>query len=68
MANLSNSNDDHVEDHCMILHSTEKAFYVDFGSFSDWLPKSQTIVEDNGYPGEVKITMPFWLAKKKGLL
>ena len=60
--------EDYVDEHCVLKHATAKAYLIDFGNMETWLPKSYSIVEDNGYAGEVKVTIPMWLAERKGLV
>jgi hypothetical protein len=48
---------------CVILNETEKAYRINDGAKTEWVPKSQ--VENNK---DGSITMPEWLAKEKGFI
>ena len=49
-----------------IRHETANAFLVHDGHRDVWLPKSQCEVTETRGPSIV--TMPYWLAKEKGLI
>lgn len=46
-----------------LQHETEKAYRVFDGTKTEWVPKSQAQLNDDG-----TITMPEWLAKEKGFI
>lgn len=49
--------------------ATTVGIEVDFGTLSCWLPLAEIIVEDlHRATGAVKIFMPAWLAKDRGLM
>lgn len=52
-----------------LLAETDKAIKVsdDGGKTEHWLPKSQ-IEYDERPGGIVEVTMPYWLAKEKGIV
>lgn len=57
----------------ILAHETEKAFLLDVGTEENiWVPKSQCeidVEEDDRLPGTaVIVTLPEWLAEKKGLI
>jgi hypothetical protein len=47
-----------------LKHETEKAYFVETGEGDMWLPKSQV----EFYAQDNIVTMPYWLAKEKGLV
>ena len=49
-----------------LRHETARAYLVHDGHQDVWLPKSQ--VELYEQPGGAVLTMPYWLAKEKGLI
>ena len=49
-----------------LKHETPKAYLVENGEGEMWLPKSQVELYDQ--PGGAVLTMPYWLAKEKGLI
>jgi hypothetical protein len=49
-----------------LRHETEKAYLVNTGEGEMWLPKSQ--VEYYKERTTEIVTMPYWLAKEKGLI
>jgi hypothetical protein len=53
-----------------IMKSIGKQFFVAQGLKTEWIPKSQCFDPDNKmWVGNiVTVTMPNWLAKKKGLV
>jgi hypothetical protein len=52
-----------VDIDCEIRHQTDLAYLIDDGDRKVWVPKSQV---ENNMDGTV--TMPFWLARDKGLV
>lgn len=58
--------EDDVYDFDAIEHETERALLVRVGEAKHWLPKSQVrVVDDNG--DVLRVAIPEWLAKEKGL-
>lgn len=50
-----------------LRHETERAYLVDIGEPNPvWLPKSECKYYDDGKGGI--ITLPYWLAREKGLI
>jgi hypothetical protein len=49
-----------------LRHETEKAYFVNTGEGEMWLPKSQ--VEYYKERTTEIVTMPYWLAREKGLI
>ena len=56
---------DFIEAQCSFCNQTADGLLVAQGKKRLWLPKSQIIV--NEADDLLKIRMPFWLAKKKGV-
>lgn len=49
------------------LAETDKAWRLTDGAKTDWFPKSQCELEDDG-KGNLTLTAPTWLLKSKGFV
>ena len=49
---------------------TEKAvlFHTGDKTQAEWLPRSQIKVEDSGFPGIFRVSMPEWMAVQRGFV
>ena len=61
-----------VEVICYITHETEEAYLLHDGDRQEWVPKSQIssieIVSSDEVGNVVEVTMPEWMALKKGFI
>lgn len=67
MKKLFSLDGDYVECDVRVIHSTDRAYLVEYGDTKAWLPKSQVI--DIDFKGDIAtIVIPEWLAKDKELI
>ena len=57
-----------VEIYGRIKRKTEKAVLIDDESMEVWLPLSQIVISEPNRYRDVTITLPEWLAEKKGVI
>lgn len=68
----SHKNDDPFDVTCVMKHETPKAILYNDGAKDFWIAKSLIASGDvqvtNNETGTITITVPFWLARDKGLV
>jgi RNase P/RNase MRP subunit p29 len=62
------ANHDLVDVACSLLQETEKAWRLDTGDKTVWLPKSQCELDVDPASGHGTVTLPEWLALEKEII
>lgn len=58
---------DSYELNCTLVREGSDAVLVDTGTGQLWLPRRELISVEHGMFGALRIQMPHWLAREKGL-